>query len=250
MSRHRVAGPLLAEPIAAVNVDRDGDDALAELLGHTERERLYGMVLAFPRAANRLLNERRVPDLVVRCTLRAEAALRLGRPREAVTLASAAVDHAGQENPVVSGRLLPAVTVLADAAVVAGAPDAIASCGFLADLAAQFGDGYRVTVAACLNAAAVFQQESCRQAMHLLDRLGRSCTDDGIATAIGQARDTVAVSCARRGQPHWQPATLPVITAGGLVQSAFTTPFAVDRFQRWPGIHDCGPTPTPARTSG
>jgi hypothetical protein len=120
----------------------------------------------------------------------------------------------------------------------------------LAALAGRFGDAHRATVAACLHAAAVFQQESCRQAMYLLDRLGRSCTDDGIATAIGQARDTVAASCAHRGQPHWQPATLPVVTAGGLVQSALTAPFAVDRFQRWPGIHDCTPTPSPARPVG
>jgi hypothetical protein len=251
MSRHRLAGPLLVEPGAEVNAvqDRNLDDALADLLGHTELERLYGMVLAFPRAAERLLNERRVPDPVVRYILRAETALRLDRPREALTHASVAVDHAMRETAVEPGRLLPAVTVLADAAVVAGAPDAIASCTTLAELAGQYGDEHRATVAAGLHAVAVYQQQSCRQALHLLDRLGHGCTENGIAAAIALACDTVETCCAGKGQPHWPPATLPVITAGGLVQSALTPPFLADRFQRWPGIHDCAPTPSLTRPS-
>jgi hypothetical protein len=173
--------------------------------------------------------------------------LRLGRPREAVTHASSAVDHALGEELLEAGRVLPAAAVLADAAVVAGAPDALRRCADLAALADRFGDEHRARVAACLHAVGVFQQQSCRQAMCLLDRLGRSCTDAGIATAIAQAGDTVAASCARRGRPHWPPAALPVITAGGLVQSALTAPFLLDRFQRWPGIHGCTPTPSTAR---
>jgi hypothetical protein len=250
MSRHRVTGQLLAEPGTEVNQvqGRNADEALADLLGHTELERLYSMVLAFPRAADRLLSERRVPDPVVRYTLRAETALRLDRPREAMTLASGAVDHAVQEAPVDPGRLLPAATILADAAVVAGAPDAVRSCIDLADLAGQFGDEHRAAVAAGLHAVAVYQQESCRQAAHLLDRLGRGCTDSGIAAAIALACDTVTVCCASRGQPHWPPATLPVITSGGLVQSALTPLFLPDRFQRWPGIHDCPLTSSSTRS--
>lgn len=249
MSRHRLAGPLLAEPgtEASPVPDRNPDDSLADLLGHTELERLYGMVLAFPRAAERLLSERRVPDPVVRYTLHAETTLRLDRPREAMTLASRAVDHAVQEELAAPGRLLPAVTVLADAAVVAGAPDTIRSCMDLVDLARRFGDEHRATVAAGLHSVAVYQQRSCRQAIHLLKRLGRSCADAGIAAVIAQACAAVETCCAHRGQPHWAPATLPVITGGGLVQPALTPLFLPDRFQRWPGIHDCAPTPNPPR---
>lgn len=252
MSRHRATTPVLAQPSTA------GDPApastaltggaLADLLGRTELERMYGMVLAFPRVADRLLTEHRVPDPVVRHTLAAETAIRLNKAREAVGLASTAVELAAQESPVDPSRLLPAATVLADAAVVAGAPDAIRSCTDLADLARRFGDKHRATVAAGLHAVAVYQQEGCRQALHLLDRLSRGCTDSGITAPIALACDTVTLCCAGRGQPHWPPATLPVITSGGLVQSALTPPFLPDRFQRWPGIHDCAPTPSPART--
>jgi hypothetical protein len=250
MSRHRVTGPPLAQPGTDLHQvqSRSTDDALAALLGHTERERLYGLVLAFPRVAEGLLTERRVPDPVLRYTLRAETVLRLNRPREAITHAASAVDHAGHEVPPDHGRLLPAATVLADAVVLAGAPDAIRSCLDLTDLARRFGDEHRATVAAGLHAAAVFHQQSCRHATHLLDQLARSCTDAAIATAIHQAGDTVTASCARRGQPHWPPAQLPVITAGGLVQPAIIPLFLRDRFQRWPGIHDCTPTPNPPRS--
>jgi hypothetical protein len=250
MSRHRVAGPLLAEPIAPSDVQpgREADDALAQLLGHTELERLYGMVLAFPRAAERLLTERRVPDPVVRCTLRAETVLRLDRPREAMTLASRAVDHAVREEPPpAAGRLLPAVTVMADAAVVAGAPDAVRSCMDLVELARRFGDEHRATVAAGLHAVAVYQQRSCREAIHLLKDLGGSCAEIGIAAVIAQACAAVETCCARGGEPHFSPATLPVITAGGLVHPALTPLFLPDRFQRWRGIHDCTSTASPAR---
>ncbi len=241
MSRHRASGPMLAEPCIETTAAPPGD-MLAELFGTTDLERLRGMVLAFPRTAHRLLNERQAPDTVVRYTLRAEAALRLDRPREAMALASTAVNHAMREEPVDPGRLLPAVTVLADAAVVAGAPDAVRSCMDLAGLASKVGDQHRLIVAAGLHAVAVFQQHSCREARHLLDQIGHTCTDGGIVAAISLACDTVTACCAHRGQPHWPPPTLPVITAGGLVQAALTAPFLPDRLLRWPGVHDCSST--------
>jgi hypothetical protein len=251
MSRHRVTGPLLAEPDAEVNQvqGRNAGEAAADLLGPAELERMCGMVLAFPRAADRLLTQRHVPDPLVRHTLLAETALRLNKPREAVVLASAAVHLAMLEVPVNPSRLLPAATVLADATVVAGAPEAIPSCSQLADLADRFGDEGRATVAAGLHAVAVYQQNSCQHAVDLLHRLGRGCTDGGTAAAIALACDTVTACCAARPQTHWPPATLPVITAGGLVQPALTPFFLPDRFQRWPGIHDCTPTPRPTRSS-
>lgn len=232
---------MLAEPSIETSAALPGG-MLAELFGNTELERLRGMVLAYPRTAHRLLNERHVPDAVARYTLRAEAALRLDRPREAMALASAAVDHAMREEPVDPGRLLPAVTVLSDAAVVAGAPDAVRSCMDLAGLASKFGDQHRLIVAAGLHAVAVFQQHGCREARRLLDQIGHTCTDSGIVAAISLACDTVTACCARRGQPHWPPPTLPVITAGGLVQAALTAPFLPDRLLRWPGMHDCSST--------
>ena len=243
MSRHRATGPPLPQLHTEASVPPGTadppNDALADLLGHDELEWLCGMVYTFPGTAERFLTEDRVPDPVVRYTLGAEAALRLDRPRVAKTLAFCAVDHGMHMQPVDPGRLLPAVTVLADACVLAGAPDAIGSCLGLGVLADRFRDEHRVTVAAGLHAVAVYQQQGCRQAMVLLDRLHRGCTDSGIAGAIDLACETIATCCARRRQPHWPPPSPPQFSAGGQVQPVLSPAFLADRFMRWPGIHDC-----------
>jgi hypothetical protein len=205
------------------------------------------MVLAFPTAAERLLTERRVPDPVLRHTLRAETTVRLNRPREAMTCASRAVHHAVQQEPPTAGRLLPAVTVLADAAVLAGAPDTIATCTDLIDLAHQFGDDHRATIGAGLHAVAVYHQRSCHEATDLLLRLVYDGDDTATRTAITLAQHSMDGCCARRNEPHRPPAVPPVITAGGLVQPTLTPAFLADRFQRWVGIHDCTPATSSAR---
>ena len=134
-------GERLASLAVPASIDLAGpvSGGVAGLLGHTALERLCEMVLALPNAAQRLLTEQRVPDAVLRYTLLAETALRLNRPRDAVVLASAAATFAGRETPVDAGRLLPAGTVLADATVLAGAPDAIQACTDLIVLADQIG---------------------------------------------------------------------------------------------------------------
>jgi len=75
--------------------------------------------------------------------------------------------------------------------------------------------------------------------LQLLQRLGHGRADIGIAAVIAQACTAVQTCCAHSGQPHFSPATLPVITVGGLVQAALTPLFLPDRFQRWRGILDC-----------
>lgn len=215
------------------------DAALMALCGHTEMDRLCGMVLAFPRTAERLLTERRLPDAVVRYTLLAETAVRLGKAREAVVIASAALTVAGQQRPIVPGRLLPAATVLADATVLAGRTDAIQSCTDLDLLARRHGDEQRATIAAGLHAAAVLHQHGCRAAEELLTALGHACTDSTVLAAIDLAVRTIQTGCARRDEPHWPPTTIPVATCGGLVQVALTTPLWADRIARWPAIHHC-----------
>jgi hypothetical protein len=214
---------------------------LASVPGHTELERLCGMILAFPATAERLLNPRRVPDPVLLNTLRAETALRLDRPREAATLARQAVSDAATGDNGYAAQLLPAATVLADAAVLAGAPDAIASCADVLALADRLGDIPRAVIVAGLHAIAVFQQHSCRRARQLLDQIGARHRDPGTAAALTRAAVTLDDCCARRGQPHWPPASRPVITAGGRVQPTITEPFLTDRLLRWPGCHDCTP---------
>ena len=238
MSRHRAAGPLLADPLIVGRVNLAAGP-LANLLGSTDLERLQGLVLAFPRTAERLLNERHVPDAVVRNTLLAEAALRLDRAREAVGIAQAAVQLAAREIPVDPGRVLPAATVLADAAVLAGTPDTIDRCTDLVLLARRYGDEHRATVAAGLHAVAIYQAKSCREAVVLLHTLGRSSSESETVAAIGTAIDAVETCCACRRQPHWPPTATPVITSGGLVQPALCRPFLADRLLRWPGAHDC-----------
>jgi hypothetical protein len=215
---------------------------VAGLLGHTALERLYGMVLAFPNAAERLLTEQRVPDAVLRYTLLAETALRLNRPRDAVVLASAAATFAERERPVDASRLLPAGTVLADATVLAGAPDAIQACTDLVVLAGRDGDVQRVIVATGIHAVAIFHQRSCREAEVLLRAAGRIGGTGEFAAAIRSALDALVSCCARRGEPHWPPATNPLVTSGGLVRPVLARPFLADRLQRWPGCHDCGRT--------
>jgi hypothetical protein len=246
MSRHRAASATAvrhSDAVAALaGPSAPPGPVLTALQGPTELERLCGMVLAFPLTAERLLTERRVPDPVLRYTLLAETGIRLGKAREAVMLARDAAQHAARESPIDPSRLLPAATVLTDAAVMAGAPHAVDSCVYLIDLADQFRDELRAAIAAGLHAVAVFQQGSCRHARRLLDGLRGAATDGGIAAAAAEAHATIEHCCARRGRPHWPPATLPVITAGGWVQSALTGPFLADRFMRWPGIHDCPPT--------
>lgn len=239
MSRQRAAGcPLVAEPLTVGRVNLAAGP-LANLLGTTDLERLQGLVLAFPQTAERLLTERRVPDAVVRHILLAEAAVRLGNARAAVVIARAAVQLAARETPVDPGRLLPAATVLADAVVVAGAPDAIGSCTDLASLVGRYGDEHRATVAAGLHAVAIFQNKSCREAVVLLHTLGRASAESDTVAAAGTAIDAVETCCARRQQPHWPPTATPVITSGGLVQPALCRPFLADRIMRWPGAHDC-----------
>lgn len=215
------------------------DAALMSLRGHTELERICGMVLAFPRTAERLLTERRMPDAVVRYTLLAETAVRLGKAREAVVIAAAAVKQAGQETPVSPGRLLPAATVLADATVLAGRTDAISSCTDLVALARGHGDEQRAMIAAGLRTAALFHQQGCRAAEELLTTLGHTCTDSTVRAAIDLATHTIQTGCTRRDQPHWPPATVPIATCGGLVQAALRMPLWADRIARWPGIHNC-----------
>jgi len=244
MSRHRAADPLVAEPLTLGRVNLAAG-ALADLLGATDLERLQGLVLAFPRTAVRLLTERRVPDAVVRHTLLAEAAVRLGNARAAVVIARTAVQLAARETPVDPGRLLPAATVLADAAVVAGAPDAIGSCTDLASLAGRYSDEHRATVAAGLHAVAIFQNKSCREAVVLLHTLSRAGTESETVAGAGTAIDAIETCCARRRRPHWPPTGRPIITSGGLVQPALCRAFFADRILRWPGAHDCA---SPART--
>jgi hypothetical protein len=88
---------------------------LASMSGDTEMERLFGMILAFPTTAERLLTSRRVADPVLLNTLRAETVLRLDRPSEAATYARQAVNAAATAIDVKPTELLPAVIVLADA---------------------------------------------------------------------------------------------------------------------------------------
>lgn len=241
MSRHRAAArPLLAEPVMFGHVNLAAGP-LANLLGSTDLERLRGLVLAFPRTAERLLTARHVPDAVVRHTLLAETAIRLDKAREAAVIARAALQLSAEETPVDPGRLLPAAMVLADAAVVAGAPDAIGSCTDLASLAGRYGDKHRASVAAGLHAVTIYQTTSCRQAVVPLRALGRASAESETVAAVGAAIDAIETCCARRAQPHWPPATRPVITSGGLVQPALCRSFFADRILRWPGIHDCPP---------
>ena len=213
---------------------------LARVFGPTELERLYGMVLAFPQTAHRVLTADRVPDAVLRHTLRAETAMRLDRPREAMTLAGTAVATAagqGLENPKL---LLAAATVLSDAAVVAGAPDAVDSCADLIRLAQEFGDRPRTIIGGFLHAVAVYQQHSCRDAVGMLDRV---TAEPDQAAAFAAAQRTLEHCCARRDQTHLPGQQRPLVTAGGLIQPALTPMFTIDRLLRWPGIHTCTSSP-------
>lgn len=217
-----------------------GDTAL-DRYGYARLEqRLRGLVLAFPGTAEVLLRTgRHLPDPVLRCTLRAEAVLCLGRPREAMAVASSAVDHAVRQQPVDPGRLLPAAAVMADAAVVAGAPDAVRHCNVLGELADRHRDQTRAVIAGGLHAVAAFQQHGCGQAVQLLHRLGRTRTDHAIAAALALACDSIADCCAHRDEPHWPPNAPPLVSAGGLVQPLLTPPVLADRILRRPGVHTC-----------
>ena len=139
-------------------------------------------------------------------------------------------------------ELLPAAIVLADAAVMAGAPDAVKGCADALALANEYGDIQRAAIATGLHAVAVFQQHSCRQARHLLEQNGARFRDPDTTAALARAAATFDGCCARRGQPHWPPVSRPVITAGGRTHPGIVAPFLSDRLLRWPGCHDCGPT--------
>ncbi|GID26989.1 hypothetical protein [Paractinoplanes brasiliensis] len=208
---------------------------LARLFGPTELDRLYGMVLAFPLTAYRVLTADRVPDPVLRHTLRAETAMRLDRPRKAMTLAGTAVATAARQKVEDPAPLLAAATVLGDAAVVAGAPDAVDSCADLIRLAQGFGDQPRTIIGGFLHAVAVYQQHSCRDAAGMLDRIF------GLqqSAALAAARRTFEDCCARRNQTHLPGRQRLLVTAGGLIQPALTPMFTIDRLLRWPGIHTC-----------
>ncbi|TDO38942.1 hypothetical protein C8E87_2612 [Paractinoplanes brasiliensis] len=213
---------------------------LARVFGRTEEERLYGMVLAFPQTAHRVLTADRVPDAALRHTLRAETAMRLDRPREAMTLASTAVATAAGQGLESPKLLLAAATVLSDAAVVAGAPDAVDSCADLIRLAQEFGDRPRTIIGGFLHAVAVYQQHSCRDAVGMLDRI---TAESGRAAAFVAAQRTLEDCCARRAQTHLPGRRRPLVTAGGLIQPALTPMFTIDRLLRWPGIHVCTSSP-------
>jgi hypothetical protein len=129
--------------------------------------------------------------------------------------------------------------VLTDAAVLAGAPDAIAACTNLIKLTQRFGDRSRAPIAAGLHAVATFHQQGCAQAAALLIGLGHTCTDPDTFAAMRAAHAALTSCCSRRGAPHWPPTQRPLITAGGWVPTALTEPFLADRLLRWPGIHTC-----------
>ena len=214
-------------------------------------DQLRGIVLAYPRMAERVLNERRVPDPVLRYTLRAESHLRLGKLDAAYTAALCAVQTAAEETPVDPARLLPAATVLADSRVLANTPDAITTCTQLADLAEQYSDHQRLTIAALLRAVAVYHHQSCREAQYLLHLLNAPYTDDRsvISTTVALARNTIDTCCQRRHHPHQPSEMCPVVTAGGLVFPGLAPQVPRDRILRWPGTHDCASHP-PSPTAG
>lgn len=215
---------------------------LGPLVGGTDLERWYGLILAFPDTAVRLLTEKRVPDPLLLAVLRAQTHLRLDQPREAAAYARAAVEIAGSQTPIRPEALLPAATVLADAAVVAGAPDAVASCGDLIGLSAHFRDEARRLVGLGLEAVATFHQRSCQEAARLLVAVRGVSREPEVEGAIALAAETLTVCCARRRERHWTPATRPMITACGWVPFGLTRPFLADRLLRWPGVHDCAAT--------
>lgn len=202
-------------------------------------DRWYGLVRAFPHTAKRVLNPQRVHDPVMLAALQAQAAIRLGLPREAIACAELAVQSAGREQPMGPGRLLAAATLLADAAVLAGAPDGIAACTDLIELTNRFGDRSRAPIASGLHAVAIFHQQGCVEAAALLIGLGHACTAPNTFTAMKAAHAALTSCCTRRREPHWPPTQRPLITAGGWVPTELTEPFFADRLLRWPGIHTC-----------
>lgn len=147
-------------------------------------------------------------------------------------------------------ELLPAAIVLADASVMASAPDAVEGCADALALANEYGDIQRAAIAAGLHGVAVFQHHSCRQARHLIEQVGARFRDPDTAVALAQAAVTLDGCCARRGQTHWPPASRPVITAGGRTQPGIGELFFSDRLLRWPGCHDCVPTSAPQGSMG
>lgn len=220
---------------------------LGRLVGTSDLERWYGLVLAFPDTAVRLLTEKRVPDPLLLAVLRAQTHLRLDQPREAAACARVAVEIAGSQTPIRPEALLPAATVLADAAVVAGAPDAVASCADLIALSLHFRDEPRRLVGLGLEAVATFHQRSCQEAARLLEAVRGISREPEVDGAIALAAETLTACCARRRERHWTPANRPMITACGWVPFGLTRPFLADRLLRWPGAHDCATTPTPGR---
>jgi len=190
-----VSWPVLTPPAGVVG----------RLVGTTDLERWYGLVLAFPDTADRLLNDRRVPDPLMLAALRAQTALQLDKPRTAVRYAHAAVEIAVRENPVNPLRLLAVATVLTDAAVVAGTPDAMATCTDLVALSHQYRDEPRRLVALGLEAVAVFHQQGCQRAARLLGALRVASTEPEPVAAVTLARDSLVACCTRRREPHAPP---------------------------------------------
>jgi hypothetical protein len=225
-------------PIGASAATRGTGGAGLQSLGH-----LRGIVLTNPRLAQRVLTEQRVADHVVRETLRAETLIRLGNPRAAATAATGAVEAAAAEDPVAPARLLPAAVVLADCAILSGAPDAASGCIDLKHLAREYADLPRMVVAVALRGVAIYHQRSCRHARRLFSGLhvarARMAGVDAIAVALAEARDTIDACCAARQLGHKPPVQPPAFTVGGLVQSELTPSALADRILRLPGCHDC-----------
>lgn len=214
-------------------------------MGTLSLEQLRGIVLTNPRLAQRVLTDKRVPDEVVRETLRAETLIRLGHidnVSDAATAAARAIRAAANEKPVAAARLLPPAVILADCAVLADAPDAASSCIDLKHLARDHADLPRMLIAACLRGVAIYHQHSCQHARHLFSRLHaartRAAGPDALTRALAEARDTIDACCAARDLDH-KPPQPSAFTIGALVQPEPLAGALADRILRLPGRHEC-----------
>jgi hypothetical protein len=234
-SRHTSAGRSPTERPATI----DGPEKpCLPSLDHLRR-----IVVTNPGFAERLLTERRVPDPVLRHTLQAEILIRLGNTSDAATVATRAVQTAAQEDPVAPARLLPAAVILADCAVLSGAPDAAGSCIDLKHLARNYADHSRMIIAVALRGVAIYHQQSCQHARRLFNGLhvlqARVASAGAIDAALVHARDTIDACCTARRLAHQPPSQRPAFTVCGLVQPQPAPGALADRILRLPGRHDC-----------